>query len=335
MIFLAILGFVGGLPALFIGYIGLQITSNIVQGPLQGLLPDIVPAEKLGTASGIKTFNDMLGTILSSVLMGFLITSQNANPARAVTVIIALLLVVSLVTILTSREKPAPKTQALRLNFKSLWRSAFNFKMEGDRNYWTLILSRFLFLFGVYGFQSFAQYLIRDKFPTQQPVPFTQLVMGIFVVVLIIFTLLASIISDRLGRKKVQILSSILGAFGAILLIFAVTPVQLIGFGTFLAAGLGMFLSTNWALANEMAPAAEAGKYMGLTNLATAGSAALARLEGPLIDGLNNAFPGSWMGWTVLFILSAILMIASGWVVHKVKAPDQHNPSKEAAFLQG
>jgi len=83
--------------------------------------------------------------------------------------------------------------------------------------------------------------------------------MGFFVVVLIVFSLLAGAISDRIGRKKVQVYSSILGAFGAVLMIFAVTPVQLIAFSTFLGVGLGMFLSTNWALANEMAPAAEAG----------------------------------------------------------------------------
>ena len=335
LIFLAILGFAGGLPALFIGYIGLQITSNIAQGPLQGLMPDIVPAEQLGTASGIKTFSDMIGTVIASVLMGFLITSQNANPARAVTAIIALLVVVSLITILSSHERPAPGIQIPSVNFKSLWRSAFNFKMEGDRNYWKLILSRFLYLFGVYGFQSFAQYLIRDKFPTQQPIALTQLVMGVFVVVLIIFSLLAGVLGDRVGRKKVQILASILGSIGAVLLIFAVTPAQLIGLSTFLAAGLGMFLATNWALANEMAPSAEAGKYMGLTNLATAGSAALARLEGPLIDGLNNAVPGSWMGWTALFILSAVLMIASAWVVQKVKIPHHRSQTKEAAPSQG
>jgi len=79
------------------------------------------------------------------------------------------------------------------------------------------------------------------------------------VVVLIVFSLLAGAISDRIGRKKVQVYSSILGAFGAVLMIFAVTPVQLIAFSTFLGVGLGMFLSTNWALANEMAPSAEAG----------------------------------------------------------------------------
>ena len=52
---------------------------------------------------------------------------------------------------------------------------------------------------------------------------------------------------------------------------------------------MGLFLTSNWALANRMAPPEQAGRQMGLTNIATAGAAALARLEGPAVDWLNAA----------------------------------------------
>ena len=42
-VFLVLLAYGGGLLWLFIGYIGLQFSSNIAHGPLQGLLPDRVP----------------------------------------------------------------------------------------------------------------------------------------------------------------------------------------------------------------------------------------------------------------------------------------------------
>ena len=171
---------------------------------------------------------------------------------------------------------------------------------------------------GVYGFQSFTQYFIRDKFSDQDPIQFTQFVMGSFVVVLIIFSLFAGKWSDRIGRKRLQVISSFVGALGAVLMIFASTPVQLILFGIILGAGLGIFLSTNWALANEMAPLGDVGKYVGLTNLATAGSAAIARLEGPMTDALNNLAPGQWWGWTALFAVSAILMLASALAMRKI-----------------
>ena len=59
-----------------------------------------------------------------------------------------------------------------------------------------------------------------------------------------------------------------------------------------LGVGIGLFLTSNWALAIQHAPLEQAAKYMGLTNLATAGAGALSRLQGPLIDGLNAALRG-------------------------------------------
>jgi len=318
LFFLLLMGFIGGLPALFIGYIGLQTTSNIAHGPAQGLLPDEVPAEKLGLASGIKTALDMAGIVLSSLLMGFLISSSDPNPRLAVTVIIALLVVFGLITLVFTKESPSIGEGRNHLQLGRVIKETFNFKVVGDKHYWLLILSRFLYLVGIYGFQSFAQYFIRDKFPEQDPIMFTQFVMGTFVVVLIIFSLLAGTLSDRYGRKKLQILSSIIGGIGAILLIFAKTPAQLLIYGGFMGVGLGIFLSVNWAIANDMVPKDNAAKYMGLTNIATAGSAAIARLEGPMTDALNNAAPGQWWGWTALFAISALLMFLSAGALLKV-----------------
>ncbi len=328
LVFLAIMGFVGGLPALFVGYIGLQISSNIAHGPVQGLMPDEVPADQLGVASGIKTATDMAGIIISSLLMGFLISSKNADPKLSVMTIMGFLIVFASFTLFGSHEKVEPNEKRKPVDWKALWKDTFNFKMSGDRAYWSLIFSRFLYLVGIYGFQSFAQYFIRDKFPEQDPIAYTQIVMGTFVVVLIIFSLLAGVLGDKYGRKRIHILSGFIGAVGAVLLIFAATPTELILYGCVLGVGLGIFLSTNWAMTNQIASGADAGKYMGLTNLATAGSAAVARLEGPMIDGFNNAAPGHWIGWTVLFAVSAVLMLCSSLVLGKV-TEKKDVPAKE------
>ncbi|MCK6540663.1 MAG: MFS transporter, partial [Anaerolineales bacterium] len=72
-LFLSILAWAGGLTWLFIGYIGLQLSSNIAHGPLQGLLPDRVPKVQLGVASSFKTFMDMLALMAASLLAGRLL----------------------------------------------------------------------------------------------------------------------------------------------------------------------------------------------------------------------------------------------------------------------
>ena len=216
-----------------------------------------------------------------------------------------------LITLLFTKEKSSVSDKKQSINLWQVIKETFDFKTVENKHFWQLLFSRFLFLVGIYGFQSFAQYFIRDKFPEHDPIMFTQVVMGTFVTVLVIFSLVAGALSDKVGRKKLQILSSVIGAIGAGLLIFAVTPAQLLIFGSFMGIGLGIFLSVNWAIANDMAPKAEAAKYMGLTNIATAGSAAVARLEGPVTDILNNAAPGQWWGWTALFAFSGVLMLLS------------------------
>jgi MFS family permease len=248
-----------------VGYIGLQISSNIAHGPVQGLMPDEVPADQLGVASGIKTATDMAGIIVSSLLMGFLISSKNADPTLSVLAIMGFLIVFGSFTLFGAHEKVDSAAVHKPVDWKALWKDTFNFKMNGDRAYWTLIFSRFLYLVGIYGFQSFAQYFIRDKFPEQDPIASHKIVMGTFVVVLIIFSLLAGALGDKYGRKRIHMLSGIVGAVGAVLLIFADSPTELILYGCVMGVGLGIFLSTNWAMANQMASGADAGKYMGLT----------------------------------------------------------------------
>jgi MFS family permease len=96
--------------------------------------------------------------------------------------------------------------------------------------------------------------------------------------------------------------------------------------GSLFGAGVGLFLTSNWALANSLAPEKEAGKYLGLTNLATAGSAAIARLEGPALDGLNAAWPGAWIGYKGLFLFGALCMFLSLFLLRKIS----ENPKRKA-----
>ena len=80
---------------------------------------------------------------------------------------------------------------------------------------------------------------------------------------------------------------------------------------------MGAFLSANWALATDLIPKTEPGKYLGLTNLATAGGGAIARLGGPLIDFFNARQPGQ--GYSVLFILTCFLFLLGTAILAKVR----------------
>src|SRR5215208_7080738 len=90
-LFLSILAWAGGFVWLFIGYIGLQFSSNIAHGPMQGLLPDRVPKTQLGAASSLKTFMDMIALITASLLAGRMFDSVTRDPTNIMLVVMGLL----------------------------------------------------------------------------------------------------------------------------------------------------------------------------------------------------------------------------------------------------
>ncbi len=313
-IFLAIIGWAGGLVWLAIGYIGLQISSNTAHGPLQGLLPDRVPQEQLGVASGFKNLFDMGGLVIALLLVGRILPPDSRQPIAAVGLIAFVLLVGAVITLGWVREPPATAPASTASLFDSL-----RVNVRAHPAFWWLVASRAIYLLGIYGIQAFALYYVRDVLKAANPAQLTGDLLASLTIALMAFAVVGGWLSDRVGHKRLLVVGHLLSAVGCVLLLFAHTPATLLAFGSVLGAGIGLFITANWALANQLAPAAEVGKYMGLTNLATAGSGALGRLEGPLIDVLNNAYPGVFAGYFMLFGLGAFCTLVSIFLLAKVE----------------
>ena len=316
-VFLALLAWSGNILVVIIGYIGLQIASNIAHGPMQGLLPDEVPHEQMGAASGLKNLMDMGGLIVASLAAGNLLSPDDRYPTAIMLVVIAVLAVSALVTFVTAREKPTSELRKEKnpLNLKQI----FTIDFHGNKNYFRLIASRFVFLIGIYGVQTFAQYYIRDVMQVPNPVKATGDLMAALAVALVTCSVLGGWLTDRFGSRRVLVLASLLSAAGCFLLITARDLQTLTLFGSVLGAGIGFYLTSNWALASRLAPKEEAGKFLGLTNLATAGASAFSKLGGIPIDIANNAAPGRFLGYSGLFLLGGIFALASLILLARVK----------------
>ena len=318
-IFLGILAWAGGLVWLAIGYIGLQFTSNIAHGPAQGLIPDRVPPEQHGAASGFKNLFDMGGLVVASLLMGNLLDPDSPNAFIPLAVVAGILLIGAIITILGTRERSTISGDIEIVNKSKTKRVA----LRGTPYAW-LIASRFFFLLGIYDIQVFAQYYIRDVIPTENPIKLTGDLLASITLALIFFAMVGGWLGDRIGHKKVQYFASGVGTVGCLLLLMARDSTSLLIYGGITGVGIGLFITTNWALLSRMAPLAEAGVYLGLTNLATAGSGAIGRLMGPLIDGLNNANPGAYNGYTAMFVFGAFCTAISALLLAKVKEKRQN-----------
>jgi len=130
-------------------------------------------------------------------------------------------------------------------------------------------------------------------------------------------TYLAGRLSDRLGRRPVALISGIIGTAGIGLLFFFHSYHLMLLASVLMGIGFGGLMSSNWALAVDLVPKEKAGQYIGLTNLATAGGSALARLNGPMIDFFNIRSPGS--GYSAMLLAAVISLIASSILLRGIK----------------
>ncbi len=315
VLFLLAMGQAGSLVGLLGAYLLLQLASNTAHGPAQGLIPDLVPPERRGLASGIKNLFDMSGLIITSLVMGQLMGADQA--VLAFSVIGVVLVLSAAVTLLTTPESPgsgegeAGEQNSLRDLLQ------VDFKRYPD--FTRLLVGRFLILFGIYAVQAFAQYYIRDWLGEPDPAQVTGNLLATIGVTLTVLVFPAGYLSDRIGRVRLNVFSGALAALGIFLLLFVDSVGLLYLIGGLIGMATGIFLSVNWALATDLIPLEAAGKYLGLTNLATAGAAAASRSAGPLIDGLNALYPGRYLGYPVLFILTSSIPLLGALVLLRIQ----------------
>lgn len=331
-VFLAVLAWAGGPSAssgqgllwLVIGYIGLQFSSNIAQGPAQGLLPDRVPPEQLGVASSWKNVMDMASLIIASLLAGRLLDPETRDPTLIVLVLMGAIAVSTAITVFGTRESPSPPTplpegEGRISALRAIRGEVFQIDFRSNTSYWWLIAERGLFLLGIYGVQAFAQYYLQDVIRVPDPPKQTGDLLAVLTLSLVALVLAGGWLTDRFGAKRMLYIASFLAATGMLLMLIPRDMPGLMAFSGVLGAGIGLFLTANWALANKLAPGDQAGKFLGLTNLATAGSGALARLEGPALDWLNGLWPGQWAGYTWLFVFGAACIMLSMLLLKKIE----------------
>lgn len=288
-----------------IGYVLLQISSNLAHGPGQGLIPDLISEDRRGAASGVKSLLDMVGIILAALVMGRLMGGFSPDPRVAIVVIVGILLTTMTITCLRVQEPSsvnAGRTPARSV--QAHLRAIFSIDLSTHRDYARLLLSRFLVLFGAYSVQAFALYYFRDVHQAEDPARLIGDLMMALGLTILLTSYPAGLLSERWGRKRLSLLACAIGGVGIALLCFAQSVGDIRVLGCLIGLGMGIFASVNWAWATDLVPSAEAGKYLGLTNLATAGSAAASRLLGPVIDLVNRSWANA--GYSVLFVVATV-----------------------------
>jgi MFS family permease len=317
-VFLAALLLAPNFPLLVLAYLGLQIVSNIAHGAYQGFIPDLVPEDKHGAASGAKNLMEMLALIGASLVIARLFGEGEWTAAF---LSIGLVLAVSLaVTFMGVREGSGVAASAPPAGGRFDWRAIFTLEPVRDRRFSWWLASRFCMLLGVYFLQTYAFLFVRQKLPNVEPNSVVGPLLALIGILVAVSVGPAGVIADRVGYLRMTLIAGALTALGVFLMLFvsgavlfmvgplAVRDVLL--FGMPVGIGLGIFLVANWALGMGLAPSDQGGKYLGLSNLATAGAGLAASLGGPVVD---------WFGFTPLFVVGTASILLGMGLLAKVK----------------
>jgi MFS family permease len=303
------------------GVLLIQLASNTVQGPWQALIPDQVPAGQRGAASGLKAAFDILAFVVGRQVSGRLVAGGSV--VGAVSVAAGLFAVVLLLTLVAARERPAclpaapqPVTRAPGRSFAVDWRAHPAFA------WW--FANRFLFWAGFIALNTFLLFYMIDvvhmaEAEAQRFVGNMSTVIGL---VLLVVTLPSGWLADRVGRKPLVASAGLIAAAGTAMVLVVRTPGLITAAGGLIGLGVGMFLSANWALVTDLVPQAEAARYLGIANIATAGGSGVARLlGGALIDPVNRLLGSPSAGYLCLYGLTMLAFL--GGTAAILRVPEQ------------
>jgi MFS family permease len=179
------------------------------------------------------------------------------------------------------------------------------------------VIHRLLFLAAVGSIQSFAQYYLRDVIRVPNPASMTTILLAVVALFLIPSALIGGTLADRMGRRRLIIAAGLVAALGTLILLIATGIPTVIFAGCLIGLGTGTFMATNWALGTDLVPPKDAGRYLGISNLAGAGAGIVgAGIGGPMADFFNLIQPG--LGYIVIFAIYGILFLLSVAALSKV-----------------
>jgi MFS family permease len=288
----------------------LQFSSNFAQGPFQGYVPDLVPGPQVGTASALVGLMQVLGAV-SGFIVGAIAVATHGYAAGLVA-LGCLEVATMLAVVVRVREGPPARARGGR-PWRAIAAEAWGTDILAEHSFLWLVASRLAILTGGAVLISLAVfYLARSMGLDETGTGLVEIPLVALVALGTVLSVVpAARISDRAGRKPVIWASCAIGAAG--IAIVAVAPVLPIAFVGALLYGIsaGTFVAVDWALITDIIPKASSGRYMGLSNVATASAGVLAVACGgtlmDLVGGGNGPRAALWLAVGLLG-LGALLL---------------------------
>ena len=318
------IGFAPSYYVLLLVWLFVQANLNVGYGPYQALIRDLVPLNRIGVASSIKIISDAAGSLVLIVIAGVLI-ERTSGPDFinwkwvTLAVVGVVLMCGTTVTSITVRARES----ALELTHGVA--GLIQRHSEGLHPHLKrFLLSRLLIITAITGLPTYGLFFLRDSVGLDNPAQSLSTIIPAIGGAFVVAAYPVGWISNRVGRKPVIMTGAIGASASAAWMIWANSFGDVLVTSTIMGASVGVLMSSNWALANDLSTSGKEGMHMGIVNLATTGGAASSKLMGPGIDLLNRVSDGR--GYDALLITCSTLFIlgASLLMPLTVETPDPY-----------
>ena len=319
----------GGVIGLTLAFLGLATVGSVamivvfaalvslfysmITGPLSAIVPDRTPVARRGVFSALGSLGIFVGGLL-----GVIVASQFVSTiALGLVVMAALALVGGVPFALALRDRRFEEIGAPdeRTSWAETLKGFFVDPRKHPDFFWAFV-ARLVLIIGYWSIVSFQLYILDDYIGlgldgANKVFPIAT---GILALGIIVALVPAGVLSDRIGRRKpFVIVASVIVAISAVIPIFAPTVTGALVAVALGGVGFGIYLAVDQALMTQVLPnSTDAGKDLGVLNIAQAGGQVIAPLIASVVIGLA--------GYPVLYGFAAVMAVLAAVAILPIKS---------------
>ena len=312
MVALFILPSMNTIIGLTILWLFIQFSVNASYAALTATIPDQVPVEQRGVASGWVGLAQTLGIVLGVALVSFVVLGLTSG-TYLIAILFFLLVIPFMFILKDPKLDPADRPPFHLGTFvKGFWISP---KQYPDFAWaW---LARFLVALAISMSTLYLLFYLQDHlgFSSDEAGQKQTILIALYAFGTMLTAVVGGAISDRSGkRKKFVVTSTIIVAFAALLLAFTKEFNVAVVAAIILGLGYGWYLAVDQALITQVLPAAvDRARDLGVINIANSLPQVLAPvIAAPIVTTLG--------GYPVLYVVTAIVGLAGAVAVLPIKS---------------
>lgn len=287
-----------------------QTTVNALYAGIGATIPDSVPVRQRGFVSAFMGLSMPAGLVLATMLMTVVAGADRSGYLLLVPIV----LVLGVPFVLFTKDVPLPASHRPALSVKGFL-AGFWISPRKHPDYAWAFSGRFaLQLANAIG-TLYLLYFLQDEVGLDDPANGVFVLISLYTAAILLTSVIAGRISDRLGRRKVFVLvSGCVVAVAMLMLAFWHTWTAVTIAAVILGSGYGVYVAVDDALITQVLPKArDRGKDLGLINAARTAPVAVA----PAVAGTIITLLDSYL---VLYLTAGVVALIAALLVQPIKS---------------